>query len=567
MGFVPPRERHYDAVVVGAGFGGCVVTNRLATADKPWRVCLLERGDAHRPGDFPRSPAELKRGFWDPSHGRYGLFDVWSFSGLAAVVASGLGGGSLIFANVLERADEGWLVVDEPDGSCTPWPVSAGQLDEHYTAVLDKLGRPGPYPRSPPFGDTPKTRAFREAARRAGLEVDEDLDEERQPKLGIRFADDHGRVGVRLPFDDPDANWHGVQRRTCEMVGECNLGCNAGAKQSMDLTYLSELKDNEFAEVCTRTEVRGFRPAGDGFEVDFRDHSAGAGTPPRTGTITCSRLVLAAGTFGTTLLMLRNRLALPKLSNRIGWRFNGNGDYLAFAVDCKPDENECEPIQASRGPVITASARSPDRREGGDGPGFHLQDGGFPDWVTWLAQISGVRGDLLRARVQGRRLLQGRLRGDPDTNLSAELSDLLGDGGERVLPILSLGREIPAGRLRLRGRDRRLELDWREDQSAALYERTEAATRQLASELNGRYSDPLRWLRPITVHPLGGCVMGESHETGVVDPWGHVHRIPGLSIADGSVLPGPVGINPALTIAALANRHADSLLESGRPSR
>jgi cholesterol oxidase len=213
--------------------------------------------------------------------------------------------------------------------------------------------------------------------------------------------------------------------------------------------------------------------------------------------------------------------------------------------------------------VITASAWGEDRREGGDGPGFHLQDGGFPTLAAWLAELGGVRRDLMRAGLQGRRLVQGHLRGDPATNLSAELSAFMSDDSERVMPLLSLGRDVPAGRLHLR--NRRLDVAWRKDESAALFERTEAAARRVAAALGGRYSDPLRWLRPITVHPLGGCAMGRDPQTGVVDRWGHVHGVPGLSVADGSVLPGPVGINPALTIAALADRHAESLIEKGLP--
>src|SRR4051794_2211739 len=315
-------------------------------------MCLLERGDAHRPGDFPRTPAEIKRAFWDPSHGLYGLFDVWSFSGLAAVVSSGLGGGSLIYANVLERADPDWMYVDQPDGRSQPWPVTAEELAPHYEAVLERL-RPAPYP----FGDTPKTRAFRDAARRAGLLVDDEVNPDRGPRLGVRFADDDGTVGAGLPFGDAHDNRYGVQRLTCELVGECNLGCNFGAKQSMDLTYLSDLADNENAEIATRMEVRGLRPLADRFEVDFLDHGAGASRPPERRTVTCSRLVLAAGTLGTALLILRSRLGLPGLSRRIGRQFSGNGDYLAFAVDCEWPEDQPAGIRASHGPVITASAR------------------------------------------------------------------------------------------------------------------------------------------------------------------------------------------------------------------
>jgi cholesterol oxidase len=169
----------------------------------------------------------------------------------------------------------------------------------------------------------------------------------------------------------------------------------------------------------------------------------------------------------------------------------------------------------------------------------------------------------MRLELQARRFALGQLRGDPDNNLSAELSDLIGETGAQLLPILSLGRETPSGRLHLRGK--RLDVDWRKDENAALYERTEAAARRMADALGGRYVDPLRILRPITVHPLGGCAMSRDAGRGVVDEYGKVHGVDNLSIADGSILPGPVGINPALTIAALAHRQAEWLIEQGRP--
>jgi cholesterol oxidase len=550
------RRFDYHAIVVGSGFGGSVVAHRLAThRERPWDVCLLERGKSHPPGKFPRTPYEAKRGFWDPDQQLHGLFDVWSFSGLAAVVASGVGGGSLIYANVLERPPDGWLSYTDPEYA-TPrkWPLKAGDLTEHFAAVEGML-RPQPYPDVGPFHDTPKTHAFRSAAGKAGLK-------HRASRLAVQFADDEGRIGTRLPFGDPADNRYGVQRLTCEMAGECDIGCNLGAKHTLDLTYLSE-PTNDHLEVRELTEVKSFRPHDGGFEVTALDRSGGAAEPPKLITLTCSRLVLAAGTLGTVLLLLRNRLALPRLSHRVGAQFCGNGDYLAFVADCAHVDNGSVPIQPSRGPVITATAYGRDRQEGGDGPGFHLQDGGYPGWASWLSELGGVRRDLKRIELYARRVVEGQLRGDPDENLSAELSGLVGDDGAHLLPILSIGREVPSGRLRLRGK--RLDLDWRKDESAALYERTEAAARRMAKALGGHYADPLRLLRPITVHPLGGCAMSPDRDSGVVDSWGRVHGVPNLSIADGSILPGPVGINPALTIAALADRHASWLIGEGIP--
>src|SRR4051794_16490931 len=112
-----------DAVVVGSGFGGSVVACRLAEAGRS--VCVFERGKRYPPGSFPRRPDEMARNFWDPDEGLHGLFDIWSFRHIESVVSSGLGGGSLIYANVMLRKDEHWFVRDTGSaGGFESWPVT-----------------------------------------------------------------------------------------------------------------------------------------------------------------------------------------------------------------------------------------------------------------------------------------------------------------------------------------------------------------------------------------------------------------------------------------------------------
>src|ERR671932_1155743 len=128
------NETHFDAIIVGSGFGGSVMAYRLAEAGL--RVCLLERGKAYPPGSFPRSPYRMKQNFWDPSEGLYGMFNVWSFDELGALVCSGLGGGSLIYANVMIRKDERWFVREDHEY----WPVTRADLDPHYDRAEKMLG-------------------------------------------------------------------------------------------------------------------------------------------------------------------------------------------------------------------------------------------------------------------------------------------------------------------------------------------------------------------------------------------------------------------------------------------
>src|SRR6266851_3905772 len=388
---------HADAVVVGSGFGGSVAACRLAKAGLS--VILLERGKAYPPDSFPRTPAEMSQAFWDPGAGLYGMFDVWRFTGCDSVVSSGLGGGSLIYANVLLRKDEHWFVQDDPlpHGGFESWPVTRADLDPHYDEVERMLGAT-PYPLdAAPYAATPKTRAMQDAAAELGLPW-------QLPPLAVSFAPAPGAApGPGLPIVDPPyGNLHGRQRSTCRLCGECDIGCNVGAKNTLDYTYLSAAQHHG-ADLRTCHEVRAIRPgAARGYEVNYIRHDTqGEGRTRATaqplGTIACDRLVLAAGTYGTSYLLLRNRSCFPGISAALGTRFSGNGDMLSFLVHAK-DRSRTRPLDASRGPVITSAIRLSDRHDGlaGTGRGAYIEDGGYPAFVDWLVEAADLPRDTRR---------------------------------------------------------------------------------------------------------------------------------------------------------------------------
>jgi len=557
----------FDVVVVGSGFGGSVMAWRLA--DEGLAVCLLERGKPYPPGSFARSPHDMGRNFWDPSEGRQGLFDVWSFSSISAVVSSGLGGGSLIYANVLLRKDPSTFVHEPlPGGGSEEWPVTYADLERHYVAV-EQMMHVQAYPLDkPPYDRTLKATALREAATALGLDW-------QLPNLAVTFGNDPDRPvpGEQIP-DGAYPNLHGLPRSTCRLVGECDIGCNYGSKNSLDHTYLSAAR-HRGADIRTGCEVRAFRPEDGGYAVDYVEHretDAGVGIPPDRlplKHLTCRRLVLSAGALGSTFLLLKNRSMLPHLSPMLGARFSGNGDYLGFAMKRRNREGGVSRLDPTFGPVITTATRLRDTADGGEGRGAYIEDAGYPEFVDWLVE----EGVLSQTAGLGRFLLErglARLTRRPKTSIGSPLSRIFGRNAFAVssLPLLGMGRDVPDGRMSLRGGY--LDVDWQPASSRAYLRRVDGAMRDLSTAMGARYVNPLWWLNLlVTVHPLGGCPMGSGPDRGVVDSYGRVFGHPRLYVADGSVMPGPVGANPSLTIAALADRFAECLVDdaAGRHPR
>lgn len=557
---IPVPEFDYEAVVVGSGFGGSVSAYHLA---KRWheRVCVLERGKRYPPGSFPRTPYDMSRSFWDPSEGHYGLYNVWSFQEFGALVCSGLGGGSLIYANVLYRKPP--ETFDPAEG----WLVDRATLEPHYDAVERMLGGTR-YPiDEPPYRKTFKTHAMEQARDGVRARLGIPGVEWEPPPLAVAFGKPP-RPGVPVVDEHPSVHDEPHPRLTCVLSGECDLGCNTGSKNTLDLNYLGHAKKAEGAEIRPDCEVTWIRPLNPGYEVTFVDHGKLAEDgekrpkdfPPTT--VTTKRLILAAGALGSTYLLLKCKDQFPRLGAGLGTRFSGNGDLLTFLVKARPlpDGTRRHPLEASWGPVITSAIVVP---PGQGRRGHWIEDGGYPYMVSWLVEAT----DLKRVRrvifsFYLKRRLGGLLGRPLDSDVGAELADVFGDVSLSAssMPMLAMGRDIPGGRLSVE--NGRLRNSWSPKASKAYFAEVERTARAIAETLGGKFRDSRirRVTKVVTVHPLGGCPMAKHKDAGVVDENGKVHGYPGLLIADGSVMPGPVGPNPSLTIAALADRFARNLV-------
>src|SRR5262249_36656447 len=196
---------------------------------------------------------------------------------------------------------------------------------------------------------------------------------------------------------------HGLPRDTCRLCGECDVGCNYGSKNTLDFNYLSQAKERG-ADIRHLAEVRRLeRLDCGGYRIQYIDHrrDAEAERPTTKGkerehvTLTAEKLVLGAGTFGSTYLLLRNRSALPNISPALGTRFPGNGDLLAFLRHAHRrygGRRIPRWLAAGFGPVITSRIRVADRLDGcgEDGRGFYIEDGGVPQFFNWLVEVSGA---------------------------------------------------------------------------------------------------------------------------------------------------------------------------------
>lgn len=541
----------FDVVVIGSGFGGSVMTCRLA--ERGHRVCLLERGRAYGMHEFPRRMNEVREGvFWDPRDGKYGFMEFRDYpeSDVASVSASGLGGGSLIYANVLMRM---------PAEHFAGWPggITRAVLDPHYDRALEMLeASPYPFDEEPFYRDTPKTAVFRQAASTLRQAADATAPPEFLfPHLAVRFQGDF--PGHQTP------NRQGVLQSRCTKCGECDIGCNIHAKNTLDLNYLARAQRVPTpAEIRTDALAEEIRPLDEGgHAVTYADPRH----PQDRRTVSAARVVLAAGSIGSTGLLERMRRsgALPNLSPALGSRWCGNGDLEGTVLFADHQ------VVPTNGPVITAAIRYrfadyPD----GFPHGLVIQDAGFPTFLAWYVagKVPSPGASFRALRLATRAavaLARGALRMRPrksDLNIGDRIADLI-DGDDfirRMFLLLGMGRDRSDGHIELR-EDGEPVIRWSMEASRLHYDRARREMAGIAKALGGLFMEnPLSTFdKIIAVHPLGGCVMAESPADGVVNPQGEVFGHPGLYVVDASILPTSVGPNPSLTIAAVAEHVAE----------
>lgn len=558
----PPVEQQ-DVLVVGSGFGGSVAALRLA--EKGYRVTVLEAGRRFADDDFAATSWDLRRFLWAPALGLKGIQRIHLLRDVLVLAGAGVGGGSLNYANTLYRPQRDTFYRDPQWAQVTDWRE---ELAPHYDVAERMLG----VVRNPTL--TPVDELYQQVAEEMGVGASFRL-----APVGVCF----GRDGARRPGEvvgDPYFGGEGPPRRGCLECGECMVGCRHNAKNTLVKNYLwfAERLGVRILPETTVTRVSP-RPGGGYAVTTVRSGSwAGrvAGWLPGRGerhTLTAEHVVLAAGTWGTQHLLhrLKRDGDLPHLSDRLGQLTRTNSEALLGAM--RPPR--APGPELTRGVAITSSF-DPDEHThvepcrygiGQNAMGLlttpYLVDGAAPGPDGWVPAAT------LRGRV---RRAAGWLRAaarDP-VQLAAHLRGL-STWSERtsialVMQTLDNSITVRAGRGPLGGY-RLTSAPGHGRANPTWIPVAHDVVRRLARRLGGRAAGSVGDVLdiPMTAHFLGGCVIGETADNGVVDPYHRVHGHPGLHIVDGSTISANLGVNPSLTITAQAERAMSMWPRRGEP--
>ena len=564
---------HFDVVIVGTGYGGSVAAAELARTRGDKGVCVLERGGEHLPGSFPSRMAQLAghvrfstRESHHPRGRREGLFDVRVGDDLCALVANGVGGGSLINAGVMAMPDKD-VFASRSWPQAFQQPAAVEDLFELGALLRQRLGAT----QTVKSVNQPEPRKYTALGKLSGAATVEPV----PITIALTSAPDQTfRTAAGIGVD------------ACVGCGDCATGCNHNAKISLDVTLLAQARQHGAEIFAGATVLKIEKLANPGAPSVWQLHVVHTDEPlrrrhGRPTLIRARRVVLAAGAFGSTEILLRSQGKDLSLSQKLGHQVSSNGDLIAAAhggnvtANCVGDEDtdpRCVRAADRVGPTITGmiDLRKTD--------GMVIQDLAVPGPLRSVLEQSVTTASAFHLLAESDRETHGPATRDPcavdphairntlvvaiighdsaDGVMKLNSSDAWdsGDGAATVQwPTL---RDYPP----LLARHRRFEQLLRASRSGAraLPSPMWRLLPEKLEDLFGGETGPL-----LTVHPLGGCPMGDDAASGVVDDCGRVFDASqgakrqlheGLVVLDGSIVPTSLGINPALAIASLALR-------------
>ncbi len=510
-------KNSFDVVIIGSGFGGSVSALRLR--EKGYSVAVLEAGRRFRDKDFPKTSWRLRKFLYAPVIGCYGIQRIHVLPDVLILAGAGVGGGSLVYANTLYQPGDEYFK-DPQWASITDWK---SELAPWYDQARRMLG----VAENPYF--SPSDQAMKEVADEMGVGHTFKMAD-----LGIYFGDGKG-----VPAKDPYFGGVGPDRVGCQQCGACMTGCQFNAKNTLPKNYLG-LAESAGAKVFPMTTVKSFSQNPDGlWEI-----LAVKTNDPFASTIRfeAKQVIVAAGTYNTQKLLHKMKVkSLPKLSNHLGQLSRTNSEALTGAMMPNTD------IDFSAGSAITSSF-FPDEHTHiepvryGKGSNFmgllqtimtdgYGSKGRRKHWLRQFIANPTLLGKILNVRRWSQRTVIALTMQNVDSSVT--VSGKRGLFGWHLTSTNDLSKP-----------------------NATYIPAANEVVRRIADNYGGIAGGHVGDLidAPFTAHFVGGCVIGDSPDHGVIDPYHRVYNYPTLHIVDGSTITANLGVNPSLTITAQAER-------------
>ncbi|HXH76987.1 GMC family oxidoreductase [Nocardioides sp.] len=518
---------HYDVLVIGSGFGGSVTALRLT--EKGYRVGVLEAGARFDDSSFPATSFDAKKFLFAPSLGMYGIQRIDMVKDCMILAGAGVGGGSLVYANTLYEPLDAFYR-DQSWAHITDWKAELHPYYDQAKRMLGVVDTPW---------HTPSDEVMKKVAEEMGV-----ADTFHPTPVGVFFGDvDDQDDKQGRTHADPYFGGAGPERSACIGCGECMTGCRHNAKNTLVKNYLY-LAETNGAVVHPLTTVTRVRPRAEGgYTIETRWTKAKMSRRTALRTFTADQVVFSAAALGTQKLLhqLKGEGDLPHVSDRLGVLTRTNSEAILGAL--APDLS----VDYTQGVAITSSFH-PDEHT-------HIEPVRYGKGSNAMALMQTVLADEV---VGEHRLKTWRRELWAKRRDVLDLYDMKHWSERTVIALVMQTLDNSITTMGVRGR-----FGWRmtSKQGHGLpnptyipvaYDAVRRMAKVIGGEPGGNVGEPFE--RPLTAHFIGGCTIGDSPQTGVVDPYQRMFGHPGLHIVDGSTISANLGVNPSLTITAQAER-------------